>query len=197
MSRLLPIYQQFDQHMNALVTEARNMGATVPCKQGCDACCYDVAYTTEIELEDVVARIRRMSHYRQWKILQAAEKWERRIRAVGIDPDLAPVDNKAPDIRQTYYSAHAACPLLDLERHRCMVYKERPLACRGHWLVNQPASQCANVDKDPMTQNISNVEHLAVAVMAIYALAPPQWGLLPRLLQKMLQKEQEHELGNP
>lgn len=69
-----------------------------------------------------------------------------------------------------------------------MVYEDRPLACRGHWLIDQEPSVCANVATDPTTQNISNVEHLAIAMVAIYETREPEWGLLPRVLQRLLSK---------
>ena len=46
--RKLPLvqdaYRVFDVRMDVLVTEARRLGHSVPCKLGCDACCYDVTY---------------------------------------------------------------------------------------------------------------------------------------------------------
>lgn len=66
-NRLLPIYREFDVNMGTIVQAARAQGYAIPCKEGCDACCYDVAYTTEVELALVVERIRRMSPHRQKK----------------------------------------------------------------------------------------------------------------------------------
>jgi Fe-S-cluster containining protein len=178
-------YREFDVAMEDLVRAARVQGHSVPCREGCDHCCSDVAWTTEIEMGPAVERVRRMSPHRQNKILAAAAEWERRIRGKGIDPDMTSPDRDgATALRPVYYSAHAACPLLDRERHRCMVYEERPIACRGHWLIDEPASKCANVDKDPWTQNITNTEPLIAAVQAIY-LSEPKWAFLPRVLQRM------------
>jgi Fe-S-cluster containining protein len=185
------IYAEFDVHMNDLVREARRLGHSVPCKLGCDACCYDIAYTTESELEPIVEHILRMSTHLQDKIQRALTNWERRMRAVGISPDLEPEEHPPPSIRQNYYKAKAACPLLDLKRHRCMVYEDRPLVCRGHYLIDEPSSKCANIDKDPSTQNISNREHLIGALGSIYWGGEIPYRLLPYLLQKMLQRAKE------
>jgi len=181
------VYREFDVSMDRIVLAAREQGHDVPCKQGCDACCYDIAFTSETEMGPAIERIKRMSPHRQAKILAAAADWERRLRGVGIDPDMEPEDHPPPTVRQTFYSAHAACPLLDQERHRCMVYEERPIACRGHWLINEPASKCANIDKDPVTQNIANTEPFVAAVLRMYV-TDPVYRLLPRVLQKMLKE---------
>ncbi len=182
-------HREFDVSMDMIVRAARAQGHSVPCREKCSACCSDIAYTTEAEMGPIVERIAKMSPHRQNKIRAAVVQWEKRIRGVGMDPDMVPEDDPPPSVRQTYYSAHAPCPLLDLERHRCMVYEERPIACRGHWLIDQPASVCANVDKDPTTQNISNFEPLEKALPLL--LADRRYGLLPRILGRLLARREE------
>jgi Fe-S-cluster containining protein len=45
-----------------------------------------------------------------------------------------------------YRKAHLRCPLLD-EKNRCLIYEHRPIACRGHYLLEGDASFCAR-DED-------------------------------------------------
>lgn len=191
------VHREFDVSMNMIVRAARAQGHSVPCREKCSACCYDIAFTTETEMGPIVEHIAKMSPYRQDKIRAAVVSWEKRVRGVGIDPDMEPIepgdvasgDDPAFNTRARFYSAHAPCPLLDLERHRCMVYEERPIACRGHWLIDQPASVCGNVDKDPTTQNISNLEPMEAAVPLL--LADRRFGLLPRILGRLLARREE------
>jgi Fe-S-cluster containining protein len=81
------------------------------------------------------------------------------------------------------------CPLLDRERHRCMAYEERPIACRGHYIIDEPASKCAHVDTDPITQNVYALEPTIDVSFAIYLSRKPDYGFLPAVLGRMLDKE--------
>lgn len=192
--RHLPVlhaHDLFDAHMAQQVAAARVQGHTVPCREGCDACCSDLGYTSSVELAPAVARIRRMSPHRQRRIREQLAQWQRRIAAAGIDPQLAPTADPPPAIRAGYYAARAVCPLLDRERHRCMVYEARPMACRGHWLVDDSPASCAHVDVQPATRNLINTGALAGALAIMYGglSALPRHGLIGTILGELLATE--------
>src|SRR5271157_1734511 len=126
-------YLEFDVHASALVRKARET-VHVPCKAGCDACCYDVAWVLPPEGEEIAERVRSMPARKRQGVVDRIRAWHEGMRAAGLDPD-----DIRPDLR-AYHRARLACPLLDVETHRCMVYDVRPMACRGHYVVAEDAS---------------------------------------------------------
>ena len=146
--RLLPIYREFDSSISALVTKAKLTGYRIPCKRGCDACCYDLANVTQFEIVPIIEHVRTWSHDEREGLKERMLEWIRRIKGVGLNPA-----NPESSIK-TFYSAKAACPFLDRNKRVCTIYDIRPLSCRGHYLIDQDPKVCSNRDKKPTIQNL-------------------------------------------
>jgi Fe-S-cluster containining protein len=155
-------YEGFDVAVGAIVRKARAKGHSVPCREGCSACCYDVAVATHFEIDVVLEAVWKLPVEDQAKVRRATRAWLDRARAAGIDPGKPDPDGRA------YMRAKLACPLLD-EAGGCRVYAARPLACRGHYIVDQPKEVCANRAEEPTVQTIILDEHVNRAQQAIFA----------------------------
>jgi Fe-S-cluster containining protein len=141
-------YKEFDVAIGRLFKKAREEGHSIPCKRGCDACCYDAALPTHLEMPPIVKRLRQMPAELQVKIRARIIHWVNAMKAGGVDPF-----KSEPDI-QAFHRVHEPCPLLDLERHECMVYDVRPFACRGHHVVNVTPAVCANRATEPAVPSL-------------------------------------------
>lgn len=176
-------YEQFDVEVGRLFGLARAQGNTIPCKRGCDACCYDVALITHLELPPLIEALRAMSPEARKGVRDKISKWMDRAEAAGIDP-FSPQEDIRP-----YLRARLACPLLDLEKHECQVYAARPVACRGHHVINATAAACANRAKVPSIPYL-DMQQVVVPFIRVLAYdhAGPgacfslSIGLLPTLL---------------
>lgn len=141
-------YQEFDVAVGRLFKMARVEGHTIPCSRGCDACCYDVALVTHLEMPPVIETLRTMAVEKRMAIRRRVVEWFAKMGAAGFSPN-----NSEPD-RGAYYRAHLACPLLDREKHDCLVYSTRPIACRGHHVLGATAAACKNVGTEPSTPSL-------------------------------------------
>lgn len=135
-------HRLFDVEVSDMVRRART-AVSVPCRKGCAHCCFDIALVSEIEAEYIAAVVRKLPTAFRKSIEQRIVAWIARMTAAGID-----VDDAQPDIR-TWHRAHVPCPLLRLHNGTCAVYAARPLACRGHYVVNIEPAACANRADEP------------------------------------------------
>lgn len=156
-------HRAIDVPVANLVKKARAQGHTIPCKRGCDACCYEPTHVTHVELAPLIERLRHMPTAELDEIERRIEAWFFAMTNAGMDPQLIP---EAPEEMRRYHRLHLACPLLDLEKHECRVYAERPLACRCYWLINQDPSACANRAEEPTVNTLDFREVAAAPVMA-------------------------------
>ncbi len=178
-------YQAFDVRVGALVRKARQEKHSIPCGEGCSACCYDIAWALQPEAREIAERVQSMPTRRRAKVLESLKTWFAGMRAAGLD-----VDNHMPNV-SAYARAHVACPLLDLETRRCMVYAVRPLACRGHYVLAGDASGCADRANNPTVITLTVPGDWFAAAILPYtpdrtALAKLSEVLLPRALERAL-----------
>lgn len=152
-------YRAIDVPVARLVAKARAEGHTIPCKQGCDACCYDVTHVCHFELAPLIERLRQMPNALLDEIETRIADWTARMKAGGLEPD------SLPDVR-TYHRLHLACPLLDLEKHECRVYAVRPVACRCYYLINDDPAVCANRANVP---TVTIMDHRATIAGPVFA----------------------------
>jgi Fe-S-cluster containining protein len=182
------VYEDFDVSVRDIVRRARaEEFVTVPCKTGCDACCYDIALATSFEADVVVDHVRRLPQTEQVAIRRAAKDWLAAMRRADID-----LFEISPDVAG-YARAHAACPLLNTQTHECRVYDSRPLACRGHFLANANPSLCASRADHPTIPAINVDEIIQRAFVDVVSLHTKtlngkrlELAILPTLLAKAL-----------
>jgi Fe-S-cluster containining protein len=141
----LESYRAFDVAVTRLLRKAREEeGHTIPCAPGCDACCSSAALATPFEIPVVIEAVRAMPPGERAALHTRLQAWARALRNAGVD-----VMDDEPPIR-LYEGARATCPFL--QDHRCSIYAVRPLACRGHYVIDAPASVCADRVRHPTVQ---------------------------------------------
>lgn len=155
LTEIAEMYSSFDRAVDTLIEKGRELGASIPCKRGCDACCYDIALATQFEIPPIVDAVRELSEDDQQKIRSQLIEWTKALGQKSIS-----LNEYDIDVRKYHSEPRAACPLLDRDKHECMVYAQRPLSCRGHVLINQEPSACSQRAVNPeitclMTQNIA------------------------------------------
>jgi Fe-S-cluster containining protein len=175
-------YREFDVAAAQLVKRARTE-VSVPCAAGCSACCYDVAWVLQPEVDEIAERVRSMPTAKRERAVERTRAWLAGMRAAGLDPD-----DVRPDLR-TYHRARLACPLL--EDDRCTVYDLRPLSCRAHYVVAPDASGCANRAEEPTITTLEMPDLLAATLARMIdgklaRVRKMRDHLLPRLLGDVL-----------
>jgi Fe-S-cluster containining protein len=176
-------YRDFDVALGDIIKRARTEGHAIPCERGCDACCYDIAVVSHVEMTPVMDAIRALSAESRRKIRARMMEWLARAERAGIDPA-----NPEPDF-PTWAKARLKCPLL--QDHECMIYDARPMACRGHHVVDETPDCCAKrAEKEGRPLLTEAVELTWTALRDIMAEAadpasnelPIAMGLLPTML---------------
>jgi len=168
-------YRAFDVGVADLVKRARTQ-VSIPCAAGCSACCEDVAWAVQPEVDELAERVRSMPTTKRERVLARTRAWLTGMRAAGLDPD-----DTHPDLR-TYHRARLACPLL--EEGHCLAYDLRPLSCRAHYVVAPDARGCANRAEEPAVTALEMPELLVETIAQMLDWRPRELRdyLLPRLL---------------
>jgi Fe-S-cluster containining protein len=104
-----------------------HQGLTVTCSAGCSHCCSEAAYVERSEAEACVATIPAAELP---GVIERLKAWVANYKASRI-PKLG-----EPHVLE-YLAAGLACPLL--KGGLCLVYKDRPYACRGHCALGSPS----------------------------------------------------------
>ena len=185
------IEHDFDVHVSALVRTARDQGHKIPCRPGCHECCYDAAFITPFEADLLVAAVKRLPREDQVEVRRRTQRWVKKMRDAGIDIDGEPT-------LAAYRAERAPCPLLD-GRGVCRVYEARPLACRGHGVIDETpdackvrgerAAMCLTVD-EPLAKALGRLAH-AHGISRIQLEAKMQPGLLGTMFAKAMRVSTE------
>lgn len=136
-------YDHLDAYLERLVEEA---ALQISCGPRCSACCTDAPPTLAIEGLRVCRALRRRSDAQ--KRLQRAVTYARRFQSMlllrtGEKPTQADISSDAYRITQMEWrKLGLPCPAL-LDDGNCSVHEHRPLACRVHVSIEDPA-HCAS-----------------------------------------------------
>lgn len=140
LDQIVPLAGALDDIFAAITRQAtEESGLSVPCGQGCCACCrHCLIPLSEPEGLHVASRIAAMP-------ASLRQSWRRRFHAASAKvlshaPGLAGGPNRQPGldaIARWYYGLKMPC--LFLESDRCSDYDHRPLACREHFAVGLAA----------------------------------------------------------
>jgi len=141
---MLPIYQSVsDAILNHTVQAAGEAGHPVSCRPGCAACCRKLVPVSQWEarrireimdslpadcLSEVLARFGEARH-----ILRQTGLLDRLGEPAGLGSE------EISSLGPSYFERYISCPFLDQER--CIIYEERPIACR-ECLVTSPPEDC-------------------------------------------------------
>ena len=110
--KLLAIYDDIDRRAQS-ITEGREWW---PCRRGCDTCCHRLA-----EIPRLVRA--------EWDLLR--EGLDALAPSVRADVD-ARIAELAVAEREKRVPRHVVCPMLDESEGACLVYAQRPGACRTY-----------------------------------------------------------------
>ena len=141
LRELVPLAGALDDIFAAMTRRAaEESGLSVPCGQGCSACCrHCLIPLSEPEGLHVAARIAALP-------TPLRQSWQRRFHTASAKvlsharglADRPGRDQPGLDaIARWYYDLKLPC--LFLESNRCSAYDQRPLACREHFAVGQAA----------------------------------------------------------
>jgi Fe-S-cluster containining protein len=99
------------------------------CKKGCDSCCYLLVMTTLPEATIIAEHILKDPVWLQEaKIEELIAKLYRQVKVLTEPPE----DDQ--DMSQGI-----PCVFLDMEKKECLIYDQRPSACRYHYVTSDPS----------------------------------------------------------
>ncbi len=124
--KLRVIYDQIATRAES-IADTRPPSSPWPCRSGCDGCCRRLARAPEL------TRAEWLALWRGFLRLDAAARG--RVRA------------QVDELRAAREGQHVVCPLLDRDAGMCMVYDERPAACRmyGFYVVRGEGRYCQQI----------------------------------------------------
>lgn len=146
------IHGEFDRVWSAHATPVAEKYGPPTCSKGCHACCYEPAY---VEIQEVELMLAKLTPAQLAEVTQSTAAWYNKAAASGI------LDLAEPPV-VLYRSLRLPCPLL--KDGLCMVYDNRPLACRSHFAVG-PRERC-DVDAKRLTQQFINPSSLVAQALA-------------------------------
>jgi Fe-S-cluster containining protein len=172
-TELSSAYHALDRYIEHLVTAS---GLIVRCGPACSACCTDAPPTLAIEGLRMVRALRARADgtARLRRAVEHARRFQRMLlEDAGRDRATA-ADTTSEGYRRTQLAWRALgqpCTVLD-HTGRCSAYDQRPLACRVHVSVDDPAlcafdhPRCHEGERPPVwgTQNEAQFERLLVAI---------------------------------
>ena len=140
--QLRVIYTDIDQRVRAITAARPNW----PCRQGCDACCRQLARPPEMTAMEW--------HVLQQGFLQLSPRTQHEVAA-------------RIQALAHWQSGPVVCPCLDLVHGACLVYTHRPAACRmyGFYVSRTDHWWCADIqalDEAGISDGIILGNHSAV-----------------------------------
>jgi len=165
---MLPLFRSFaDTFTNLSAEFARGQGKTVSCKRGCAACCRHMVALAEIEARDLRQMVLSMPEPKRREILQRFDAVLRKLQATGLLDRLRDLDHLAQSelikLGLDYFGEQIDCPFLEDES--CLIYAQRPLACR-EFVVTTPPEFCAR-PAEAKTQRIEALANVSGAIRSI------------------------------
>ena len=146
------VHKEFDRVWSAAAAQTAERYGPPTCARGCHACCYEPAY---VEMQEIELALSKLSPAQLEEVKIATADWYEKAAAAGI------LDLSEPPVVM-YRALRLACPLL--KDGECMVYADRPLACRAHFAIG-PRERC-DVDAKRLTQRFVNPVGLVAQSMA-------------------------------
>lgn len=166
----------------------------VQCTAGCAhaeaGCCSLIVLTETTEAEYIVARNRAAVVRALPKLLDQAQRIEREL-AFTVKELFGSRDVER-QAAAAYHAMRMPCAFLDAER-RCTIYRDRPLACRTHFVLSDPALCASDVEEPTHTAldkgtRVSSQAHLCHEVARTRG--ELRMGTLPQSVLAVLQREQ-------
>lgn len=128
-------HEAIDGVITAMLTRGRGPDGLPPqltCGRGCAACCSEPVYVERQEVLLLAKRLLDLPEAVRQRVLDRTRAWLARFRA---SPLLAETQ---PHVL-AYRALRLPCPLL--ENQECLLYRDRPNACRMHMAIG-PREKC-------------------------------------------------------
>lgn len=138
---VLPVARHLcDQMIRRIRQPQGGLADPIPCRRGCSACCHYLVPLGELEAIDLLEQVLSLDPPGQQAVLGRFDQAVERIRQSALPAAQPPEAPGAMEILSDWYlQLELPCPLL--EDGQCILYAQRPLACREH-LVASPAWTC-------------------------------------------------------
>lgn len=144
-------YRHTDRFYTALAAEGRAQGIAIACRAGCSACCAYIVHVTTAEAHAVAEAVQHLPGPTRQAIVNRLAAWERRWSSHAAEHGGDRL-GAGPATVVAWQARQIGCPMLDLVLQTCLVYGDRPIACRVHHAaqVNREAEPlcptCPNLD---------------------------------------------------
>lgn len=182
MNEILEAFQTaLDEAEPGLQKHMREAGAS--CREGCSFCCYQLTPIHWVEAKNMARAVKELGRDVLVRVKKDCLEQVKLLARGDVDP------------HGRWRKLLKACPLL--EDGRCLVYGARPLACRGHAVVSDPAlcdlRVVANVKIIPGT--VKTMLGPASMLYGENRIFPPFEAPLPLLLHYALMEPREFRLA--
>lgn len=171
------VLAECDVMMAQLVAEGRAEGLQLACREGCAACCTFIVGAIIQESAVVASAVQQLPQAVRAGVLQRLVAFEREwTRRYGKAQLLERAESAL-----LWQAERWACPMLDPKDHSCLVYDDRPVACRVHHATyrlpgNVMTNPCACVSGDPPEGCFTSIEN------ATHSHLPDVWMLNPSIV---------------
>ncbi|APR79873.1 Hypothetical protein A7982_05220 [Minicystis rosea] len=155
---VLPLARRVtDVITEASVRDAAAEGRAVTCRAGCASCCRQVVPVAPIEALALAKMVKAMPGKQREAVRRRFAATVRRMEDLGLLDASVPPGRTMMTVTPArgksawdtasarYFEAGMACPFL--EHERCLVYADRPVACRQH-VVTSPPERCKDLGGD-------------------------------------------------
>lgn len=154
LALLEPARALSDRVTELAAEQAKEQGKSVTCERGCAACCRHLIPISAIEARSLADLVGSMPAEKKARVKARFASAIARMEAAGMLDPGAPKGRFALTARETeaswarvsrrYFELWVDCPFL--ENEACVIYSERPMACREHQ-VTSPPELCRRFDK--------------------------------------------------
>jgi len=162
---VVPALQALDDSLIAEVVAAvESEGGRISCRLGCTACCFQLVPVTEMEARFLNRTVDSLPLDQGQAVRVRAAEAHRLLEAAGLMPEMGRIDQLSrTDVESLairYFRMQVPCPFLD--GASCLIYEQRPLACR-EYLVTSAPERCERFGEETVERvplPISLISHL-------------------------------------
>lgn len=173
-------YRDFDFDLERDLDTCKVDRDRIPCRQGCAHCCEMAIFISLPEAHAIVLNHRDV-------VLEVHDELERQEilgKEAGLSKEVLDIfDMTTGPARQAFndkwWNLRRPCAFLDRESKTCRIYENRPLACRGHLVIDTDPRQC---DARPLPGQVALVQGFNPphaydkALRAIYTVSQEFYG---------------------
>lgn len=155
VTAIVPLMRRLGQEAQALeVARSAGSGKAVSCSRGCAACCRMLVPLSVPEALALREWVQTLPAEQQQGIVSRVEQAKILLLRHGLwqplsdlcEAEQPPDDDRLEALNQAYFALRLPCPFLQDEL--CVIYEERPSACR-ELLVSSPPEWCEDLITSP------------------------------------------------